>query len=380
MNFLIINQHTKNFGDDLAGISLINNLFEKYPNCKIDLIYNTQGLLPINDRRLSHNREITFKNIGFISILKYLIFGKKSVQKNNIFKKMINIIDNADYIYVSPCGANIGIYKDWQFLLRLVIVIKEKKTPIFHLNTIGKSNNFIFNIISKKVLKKSIIFVREKKSQIYLKSININSQFGPDTVFSYNINSIKKENKITFIPTQLSYWHPLFKKYDFDSITKNEIIKTLSDFSKNKNLVIHLLPHLNSEKELNFYKELKKQFKKNKVNIVIDKVSSANDYIKIIGESRFVIGMRYHSIVSAIKNNIPFISLSYENKMIEVCKYCKMSDYSINLFNHNYTNKLFFKLLNNMYDNEEKIINDLKKISNKLSEDAKIPLKIIRKE
>lgn len=380
MRFLIINQHTKNFGDDLAGMSLINNIFEKYPESKIDLIYNTQGLLPINDKRVAHNREITFKNIGFFSILKYLLFGKKSIQNNIIFKKMINIIDNSDYIFVSPCGANMGIYKDWQFLLRLIIVTKEKKTPIFHLNTIGKSNSLLFNILSKKVLKKSIIFVREKKSQEYLNSINIHSEFGPDTAFSYKIDKINKENKITFIPTQLSYWHPLFKNYDFDSITKNDVIKIIAKFSNEKNIPIHLLPHLNSEKELAFYELLKEEFKKYNVDVLIDKISSADDYIKTIGSSRFIIGMRYHSIVSAIKNSVPFISLSYENKMIEVCNYSKMSGYSINLFNHNYSNKLFSKLLNNLYNNEKKIIEELKYISKELSEESKIPLNEIGKE
>jgi polysaccharide pyruvyl transferase WcaK-like protein len=38
-------------------------------------------------------------------------------------------------------------------------------------------------------------------------------------------------------------------------------------------------------------------------------------------KSTFVVSMRYHGIVMAIRNKVPFISLGYENKMNEVCKY-----------------------------------------------------------
>ena len=54
----------------------------------------------------------------------------------------IELIKNCDVAVMSPCGANIGIYKDWASLIRILMVIIEKKKFIFQYNTIGKSGNF----------------------------------------------------------------------------------------------------------------------------------------------------------------------------------------------------------------------------------------------
>ena len=128
MKILIINQHTLNFGDDIAGISLIQNLLKISNVETIDVIYNTKGKLPFDDTKVIHNQDIMLKEIGMSNLIKYFCFRKLGKKKyNEPLNKMIKIINEADYIFVSPCGANIGIYKDWRFLVKLLIVISENK-------------------------------------------------------------------------------------------------------------------------------------------------------------------------------------------------------------------------------------------------------------
>ena len=44
-----------------------------------------------------------------------------------------------------------------------------------------------------------------------------------------------------------------------------------------------------------------------------------------------MIGMRYHAIVLAAKNGVPFVDLSYENKMREVADYTGQAAFCVDL-------------------------------------------------
>lgn len=154
MKVVVINQYTENRGDEAAGTALVKNLL-KNPNIdQIDIIYNSAYKLDIENPRVKHrNEDLRLKNAGRVGILNYLLFRKTLLNKisiaNDTMNKMSKTIRDADYIYVTPCGASIGIYQDWAFLIRLLFVIKENKTPIFCLNTIGASGNKLFDFFSK---------------------------------------------------------------------------------------------------------------------------------------------------------------------------------------------------------------------------------------
>ena len=384
MNILIINQHTLNFGDDIAGISLLQNLLEFDDIQKINIIYNTKGKLLLDDDKISHNQDIMLKNIGYCNLIKYFLLRKLGWKKikNKPLNKMLDIINSSDYIFVSPCGANMGIYKDWRFLVKLLIVINEGKTPIFHLNTIGSSKSKIFDFFAKIVLRKSIIYVREKKSLEYIESLGLNAKFGVDTAFSFKNDNefIDKKDKIVFVPTILKSWHPNFKNIEIDDLVFNKILPIIAEFSNSKKLKIELIPHLKNEEEKEYYEIIEKKLKELDVSVVtrndIDTVYKYNNAIK---ESRIVIGMRYHSIVLAVKNLVPFISLSYENKMQEVSEYSNKLDFAFKLYEKNFDLDLLKNKLDECYNNNEKISNELKDVlESKLIALSKLPLEQLK--
>ena len=69
-----------------------------------------------------------------------------------------------------------------------------------------------------------------------------------------------------------------------------------------------------------------KEMSGNKNIIVIDENQSSDVQQEIIKKSYLVIGTRYHSVVFAINNEIPFISLSYEHKMKGLLELLEMTD------------------------------------------------------
>lgn len=339
LSILIINQHSHNYGDDAAGTALVYRLLSDKNVTKIDIIYNSCDVaIPVVNPRLRHDLDISLRKVGVYEILKFFFLNSFSGYKTNskILKKWLKIIDEADYIFVAPCGANIGIYKDWLFLFRVFMVIKRNKIPIFHYNTIGKSGNLVFDYFARKVLKCSKIYVRENKSHNYIKSLGMEAKYGPDTAFMLPRCKIEVRPKIIgFVPSEFDYWHPSFKKNNIDNYVQEILCKEIAGVCNNGSYKLELLPHLNTEREKKYYHLIKNKLIVHGLNpesiLIRNDINNFMDYDLAIASCQFIIGMRYHTIVLAVKNYRPFISICYENKMIELCNYTNMNEYKVEL-------------------------------------------------
>lgn len=374
MKITIINQHTNNFGDEAAGISLINNLFNKFENLDIYLIYNGDGTINYDRENLHHLVDCKLKYMGYFNIFMKLIFHKYKGNKTmQMFDKQIQ---ESDYVFVAPCGANIGIYKDWRFLVRILFAIFNGKTPIFHLNTIGKSGNYLFDRMALYALKRSKVYVREKKSLEYMKSKNIDAQLGIDTAFLFDVkDKINiEEKRFTFVASDVSK-HKNFKNIDTKKMMTEKIIPTIAKFVKDNNFTLHILPHLNTEEELVFLNEIITELKEKYglTNIIKDDIKTVFDYYEMIAKSKIVIGMRYHAIVLAAKANTPFVGLAYENKMVEASDYTEKTEQCIKLYN-DFEKEQVMERLNYALKNYDIIRNELKEVNEKIKPLAELPI------
>lgn len=388
MKICVINTHTNNFGDDAACVAMAEQIREAFPYTHIDFIYNVyekSNPIPFSDSNSTHYNELPMYKNDLFDGLKYLIskvfpfihYG------NGAVKKTVDIIKNTDMVISAPCGANIGVYKDWIHLLRLLMATLEGHTPIIHLNTVGKSGNIVFDFLAKFALKRSKVYVREAKSVRELKAWGISSEQGVDTAFSLKDKKIQEKSTVpylAFIPTKLDTWHKSYKKNPVDDkiITK---INEVSHFCIKEKLDIRIIPHLtgiHSEKELlSFYKELfiKNGMEENRV-IIEQQCLSFWDYEDLIRKSNIVLSMRYHGIIFSVKNAVPFLSLSYENKMVEACKYSGMGKYSIDISEVDKVNIL--KTLEEIYNNKTEIINSLKNKRDFLERLSRLPVQELK--
>lgn len=376
MKITIVNQHTNNFGDEAAGIALVEELKKRY-NPEIHIIYNGDGKIHIDGEKIYHENSCKLKHMGYINIALKVIFHK--YKGNKAMQNFDNLIKNSDYIFVAPCGANIGIYKDWRFLTRLLFVVFCEKKPTFYLNTIGKSDSWIFNRVATYILKRSSVYVREKKSEEYLNTIPIKCKRGIDTAFLLNVPETKKiynGKYIVFVPTNFNN-HANFKGKDSLTFINNNIIDYLCKYAIDNEYKIVILPHLNTNDELCFLKKIENQIKdRNYKNVKIAHVKSIYDYCNIIKNSMLVFGMRYHSIVLAAKFNIPFISLAYENKMVEVSEYTGMSKCCLKMYDH-FDKREIEKVITYIDNNRNEIIKSLNENNTKIIKKATMPLEVI---
>lgn len=377
MNVLIVNQHSNNFGDDAAGCAFVEILLSFSEVEKIDIIYNSDKKIPVTNNKVRHHLDISFGKVGHKDFIKYYLFERpfKKESKNKLMKEWIDLIKKSDVAIMSPCGANIGIYKDWASLIRIIMVIIEKKKFIFQYNTIGKSGNFLFDKIAKYILKRSSVYVREKKSLDYLKTLGVKAKWGPDTAFALNaINGEIRKNIVSFVPSSFDGWHPEFKKNPIDKKIIDIVIPEIAKWVIDNKFNLEILPHLKTEKEYKFNLLIKNKLVEHGVDKVIirEDINDIWEYDQAIGTSRFCLGLRYHAIVLSAKNCRPFISICYENKMREVSNYTDMGKYIIDLHKIDSDNNIY-NLMDDLMINENKIIDNLYDVNEKLKPKCRIP-------
>lgn len=374
MKVLILNQHANNFGDEAAGYAVVKNLLKNKKVEKIELLYCRPRSLPIEDKRVIHNHDLDVRKLTRKDFLIYLLTRKKVGQ---FIPEYVEKLKEYDTVLISPCGANLGIYKDWALLLQDIIAVMQKRTPIFHLNTIGKSGNKIFDFGVQYLCKRSRVYVREKASYEYLKGKNIKVKLGTDSVFGLDKldENIQKKNKIVFVPSDVWDWHVDYEPEDRDVFYKN-ILNPLLDFAREHNMSISILPHINTEKETKFNQGILAYAKENygDVSIEMEQAKEFFDYENGIRTAELVVGMRYHTIVFAVKNAIPFVAIAYEQKTREVSNYSGKLDNCVKIKDLKDATIVKEKL-EHVYNNLEVIQNELKGRIDKITEKSLIVIK-----
>ena len=328
-----------NFGDDAACTAYLENLSS---HIEIDNI----TVYPRN-------------NIGYFYLLnnKKVSYVVRSETQNKLsvireYLKYIKCVLIADYVTVGPCGAGIGILKDERLLRQAWIASFFSKKLVFVLDSINSSNDKEFDKKALKVLKKSVLFVREKSSYDYLKSLGIESKFGVDQALTLSSDYLidKPKKQIVLIPSNLLN-HPHFPDMDFESLIKEKILPTIVNVANKYDCEVSVLPNFRNLKEERAIAEKISNIYIDGKKINLCKPKNVYDFDNEINNSKLVVSMRYHGIVLAVKNNVPVVGISYENKMKEVATYSGISDCILEL--RNFDNELFERKLNKVMSNTE---------------------------
>lgn len=344
MKYLILNQNTDNYGDDIAAQALAHIIRSVDSKSQIRFLYGPRawsGTVPVKGTEVGHR---VMRGMGgktaYIDLARTYLkrkLGIKPNYKNVEFDALSTDLDWCDHVLVSPSGANIGIYQDWNALKVALQVAAHGKTLIFHLNTVGKSGNRIFDLLARFALSRSMVFVREARCVEELKTWGLHSRFGPDSAFAVPAPQPKPHTQevIGLVPTGLN-WHP-----DHQANKSLFIVDQLDDgfikrFRTNENLVLHIIPHLYGHLDERTLLEkicvaLIEKGMPAERTVIADWVQSSDDYDIAIASCHIVITMRYHGVILAAKNGVPFYAISYESKMNEACRYTRMESYCVDV-------------------------------------------------
>lgn len=180
-----------------------------------------------------------------------------------------------------------------------------RKKVIIYSQGIGPINSKIGKILTKFALKHcNEISVRDKKSQELLKTWGIESKLVKDPVFNLNL---PVKNRQGTVGVQLRDYPTLSE--EFLKALADEIIKRFKDkkieiFSFQDNIDLDICE-----------KFARILYKKGHTNIEVLHGLSINDVFERVADLEYMIGMRFHANVTAIKSGVKTLAINYDIKV-----------------------------------------------------------------
>ena len=251
-------------------------------------------------------------------------------------RRNIDELNKCDYILIGGGGLilrNIGSQTN---------IIQNLKRPFgligVSVEAKHKSMEDFFQIIKQKA---EFIIVRDKQSKKYLDN-HYKVIVGPDLTFLYPLNVVKEveEDTCGLNLRDWYYWNatlhggyhnsmlkvnrkiPWIKKiYPFPKWSPDKVVKIVE---KNFNEVLPI-PFYFEANNINDREVLLRYF---------ERVPS-NFNPSVYSNIRYLIGMRYHSIVFAAQCGIPFVSLSYQPKNDTFCSDTSLDMLSVDIYKIN---------------------------------------------
>ena len=247
----------------------------------------------------------------------------------------------------APGGICMGGFQDWNHLIYLVMTKSYHKPLAYYGRSFGPfptetKLNREFKKKSLEMLKYfCFLSIRDHKTELLAQQLKIpyestvDSAFLDDTTIPIPDDIVKVigDNYMVFVPNYL-LWHYAYKgKFSKETVINFycQVIELIKEH--NPELKIVMLPQLFglSFYELNdyaFFQDIKKKSGNHNL-IVLPDTNGSDIQQAIIKQAKYLIGARYHSIVFAINQGTPFISLSYEHKMSGLLETLEKSEWEI---------------------------------------------------
>jgi polysaccharide pyruvyl transferase WcaK-like protein len=343
----LLNQHTDNFGDDLATLAHCDRLAKGVPALELELVYAPYewgSEVPLKDVNVSHSKSLRDFRPRRRDLLPFVSLGSPTVSRHAARRvlpgDLVDVLERSDEVVISPCGAAIGMHRSIPSLVCAAAAVAYGHRPTFALNTVGPSGDRLFDRVALEVFKRSSMFVRERASFDYLIHHGIPSTLGVDSAFALGplgpADVPRGPRPIVYVPADMAL-HPRFYRPSCSAAELYSMVaRALASNTALDEHPIHLLPHVHGcltvERE-QVFEEASRAFRANGIAderlVLRDDVSDALGYAEALGAALFVVAMRYHGCVGAAMAGVPFITLAYENKMLEVAHHCDLDDLAL---------------------------------------------------
>lgn len=241
---------------------------------------------------------------------------KLGVNSVNTFalNDVIKTIKNTD-VLISGGGSllqdSTSLKSLFYYLFVIYTALHNKKDVIIFAQGIGPIRNIIGKLVTKALLKKcKYITVRDEKSLFLLRGWNLKPDLVSDPVWNMDIKEYVPMNRVGI---QLRSWKGLSQKYLFTlarEINKNFADKEIYIYSFQDALDLDLCKHFEAQLKL-----VNPQIKTKLLNAL-----SIDETLQSFSNLDYLIGMRYHACLLALKYGIPTLALSYDEKVEKIAK------------------------------------------------------------
>lgn len=230
------------------------------------------------------------------------------------FKNLIKTLKNAD-VLISGGGSLLqdatSLKSLFYYLFVIFIAQVFKKDVIIFAQGIGPINNILGKICTKILLRKcKYITVRDEKSLFRLRGWCLNPYLVSDPVWNLETKEYAPMNRVG---VQLRSWKGLSQKYLFAlarQVNANFSDREICIYSFQDTLDLDLCKHFDAQLKL-----VNPQIKTKLVNAL-----SIGDTVESFSHLDYLIGMRYHACLLALKYGIPTLALSYDEKVEKIAQ------------------------------------------------------------
>lgn len=339
MNILIINQPLNNRGDESAHKALVRSLICKYPSARITVLWVNANTNSVNQFSVDGDN-LNYLNLkglrGISSISKFALrYGWIELLRiHPTINKILNIYKKNDWIISAPGGICMGGFQDWNHLFFLQLAKMTNKKLIYYGRSFGPfptttSDNRRFKELSSQLINYFSFFsVRDKVSENLAKKMKVSYISTVDTAFLETPQTtipeelrdmLDRKPYVVLVPNSL-IWHYSYKNKLNIIDVQNFYIRLFAVLVKHfDGCNVVMLPQTFNygtylDDDINFLHDLKQIINDDRIVVLPDTYSSDVQQT-IISNAKCMVGARYHSVVFAINNAIPFVALSYEHKI-----------------------------------------------------------------
>ena len=292
---LIGNYGAGNLGDEMILEGLLNTVKNVYPTAEITVLSGD----PVHTEE---NHHIDASEKFPAGIKSFFRFFKTETPK---------IVQKSDLVILGGGGlfGSLSFHANIIWAIQALMAYYYRKPVVMYGQSVGTVKKSILKKLLKKIFNKAkLIAVRDKKSIENLQKIGVSQKIYlmPDLAFSKELkNHGNKDRTVIISLRQMAGLPKDFIKEIAEFINwlaeEQDYHVEIVDFQKGHDDDSHL-----SRAVLNLT---------NSSNITYPNIDNLEDLYEHFAAASFVLGMRLHSIITALKTKTPFTAISYNEKV-----------------------------------------------------------------
>ena len=230
------------------------------------------------------------------------------------FAKVRDVLKKSD-VLISGGGSLLqdatSLKSLFYYLWVIYTALSYKKDVIIFAQGIGPIKNFFGRLFTKNLLKNcKYITVRDEKSLFLLRGWGLKADLVSDPVWNIDL---KEKVSMNRVGVQLRSWKGLSQKYLFAlarQINANFADKEIYIYSFQDALDLDLCKHFEAQLKL---------VNPNLKTVLVNALT-IDETIQSFSNLDYLIGMRYHACLLALKYGIPTLALSYDQKVQKIAE------------------------------------------------------------
>lgn len=341
MRFVLINQPMFNRGDESAHKALVYALLQRFPDCTIEVLFTGRPQEAVDECKVDDVRvEYTNLKVNDGYLRSYIRNTKRLLRIfwyfNPVVRNIVRRYRKADWVISSPGDKSLGARYDWDHLFFVCLAEFVGCRLAYYGRSIGpfpddSPIHARFNYLSKKALKRAqFVSLRDPESERIASELGLKYHSTFDTAFLYtpmanlpqDVKAMLGEGEyIVLVPNYLinkskdfkGHSTPLQVKLFFTELAR----RILSQFPDCR---VVMLPQLFCgtdylSTDYAFFKDIAAEVGDERLVVLPDTLISEYHQAVTAG-AKCVVGARYHSIVFALNNDVPFVTLNYEDRIM----------------------------------------------------------------